>query len=82
VQGVFYDPCYGISYGSSEIVSDPIYSNLTVESITILDNGISSFYNIDIATPFEYKVQMNSISTGDIIVVYRLPGENVGYHSY
>lgn len=72
VNGILYDPSYGISYGSPQYTTVPTLSGTGTESVyTIpdLDNyGISAYYLRPDATFF--NIQMNSINNNDFVYIY------------
>lgn len=78
INGTFYDPSYGLSYMKSVIIPDPIDPSMTIETIPLLDNYASCFYNTDPNNPSQYNIQMNTNTTSDIFVISR----TVGYISH
>lgn len=73
VNGVLYDPSYGVVYGISEVKNVPTLDDPDifemVKTVSVLDNeGISAYYLIA-SNPLIYNIQMNPFELGDFIVI-------------
>jgi len=68
IKGNLYDPSYGVPYGQSEFVSDPLNPPEVVESVPIFDNNHISAYAIQPSAPI-YYIRINGINDGDIIII-------------
>ena len=69
IKGKLYDPSYGVTYGLSTMITDPLDPLEMIEVVPELDNFYISAYSIKPLQDGTHFIQINTINTGDIMVI-------------
>jgi len=67
IKGKLYDPSYGVEYGTTKVVPNPSDPLEMIELVTELDDLYISAYSL--LNGQTHFIQINSVNTGDFIVI-------------
>jgi hypothetical protein len=70
IQGSIYDPSYGLNYGTSKTIEDPLDPKNTVDEVKALSEYISAYTIKPFSEqPKTHYIQLNNTNSGDIMII-------------